>query len=121
MPTGRAGNYVAPVDTTAMDPEMKETLGITNQPKPDNPIVAGLKKMFGGADRPKATTAAQKSANVKRTSDVPQLNAAAAKMEDQFSAERKSGRVSRTSDIPVVNKGQGLQGNRKNTGTAGGY
>ena len=28
MPTARAGNYAAPVDTSGMDPEMKETLGV---------------------------------------------------------------------------------------------
>jgi len=27
-PSGKAGNYRAPVDTTGMDPEMQKTLGI---------------------------------------------------------------------------------------------
>ena len=32
-PTGKAGNYRAPVDTTGMDPEMMKTLGIKRQKK----------------------------------------------------------------------------------------
>lgn len=120
MPTAKAGNYAAPVDTAGMDDSMKRTLGVA-KPK-ENRLVAAVKKTFG-MDKPKAPkTAPAKSAAVNRTSDVPKLSDAAAKMEDQFSAERKAKRVNRTSDTPVVQKGQGIQGGaHKNTGTAGGY
>lgn len=37
MPTARAGNYRAPVDTIGMDPEMKETLHIGPAVKPEKP------------------------------------------------------------------------------------
>ena len=47
----RAGNYVAPVDTAGMDPEMKATLSLS-RPKPKQPGLGDtLRKMFGGRKR----------------------------------------------------------------------
>jgi hypothetical protein len=121
MPTARAGNYAAPLDTTGVDPEMQKTLGTTvdKNAAPDNPIMAGLKKMFGGGAPVK--TAAQKSASVKRTSDLPRLSDA--EENKRFSDFQKSKLGdSRTSDKPVIKKGQGIQGQgRRNSAQPGAY
>lgn len=47
-PMGRAGNYVAPVDTTGMDEEMKATLIPKPRPKPRPASPAKSKKKQRG-------------------------------------------------------------------------
>jgi hypothetical protein len=119
MPTARAGAYRAPVDTAGMDPDMKATLGLTPVDKPakkDNPVVAGIKKMFGGTDRPMKTAAA-KSDSVKRTSDIPR-HFTDVEADSILGVSRNP---TRTSDKPVMKKGQGLYGQmHKNTGAGAG-
>jgi hypothetical protein len=81
-PTAKAGTYSAAVDTAGMDPEMKSTLGVDGHTRPGHvPFMDMFKKLFGwGQSAPKADTAAAKSSNVQRTSDVPHLSDAALKM-----------------------------------------
>lgn len=121
MPTARVGNYAAPVDTAGMDEEMQKTMNIGSVDKPasgDNPIVSGLKRMFGVGPR-NAKTATQKSASVKRTSDIPVHHFSLEEGDKILGITRNP---SRTSDLPVTKKGQGIQGGaHKNTGTASGY
>lgn len=68
-PVARAGNYAAPVDTSGMDPSMKESLGFGPGSPASNPIQALFSKWFGAKQR--VNTAADKSASVRRTSDIP--------------------------------------------------
>lgn len=115
MPTARAGNYVAPVDTSGMDPEMQRTLGTTvdKSPSKDNPLVAAVKKTFGIGPK-EFKSAADKSGSVKRTSDIPVHHFSLEEGDKILGITRNP---SRTSDLPVVKKGQGLYGQmHKNTG-----
>lgn len=50
MPTARVGGYAAPVDTAGMDPEMKESMKLTQKKGPkkgSNGFVAALRKVLG--------------------------------------------------------------------------
>lgn len=120
MPTARAGNYVAPVDTTGMDPAMQRSMGTTVDKAPsekDNPIVAAVKKTFGIGQK-KMDTAAAKSDSVKRTSDIPVHHFSLEEGDKILGITRNP---SRTSDLPVVKKGQGLYGQmHKNIGAGAG-
>lgn len=127
-PTGRAGNYSAPVDTTGMDSEMKSTLGFSDPsaqkttPPPggrmvSNPIMEAFRRAFH-TPRAKLMTPEAKSGSVNRTSDIPtvqdvqQGTALVDKMIAADKAKSASVRIKRTSDRPVMKVGQGIQGNR---------
>ena len=61
MPTARAGNYVAPVDTVGMDPAMKATLGLTKTEKMDKTESAYVKGRGGAASAIEAVRRARRA------------------------------------------------------------
>jgi hypothetical protein len=61
MPTGRAGNYAAPVDTAGMDPAMKASLQVTPTEKMDKVESAYVKGKGGASSALQAVRKARKA------------------------------------------------------------